>query len=171
MLGLHTCLYSLSWGLLTKQTSRVIKIEKYYSRVCADAAAVHTHHCFGCTYITPCTHKQLREVLFYYQFFSLLFIPAFFPFCPLLYHFFFQVSALHFPPPSCPHPPPPLFPMVGSSLSPTPYFAPRISPLLHGLASTLSLHLFISLSKCHPFIFLQMNRLCWWKRTGEKRTQ
>lgn len=38
---------------------------------------------------------------------------------------------------------------------------------------SLSLHLFISMSKSHPFIFLQMNRLGLWKRTEEKmsRTQ
>lgn len=39
--------------------------------------------------------------------------------------------------------------------------------------SSLSLHIFISMSKCHPFIFLQMNRLGLWKRTKENmsRTQ
>ena len=36
---------------------------------------------------------------------------------------------------------------------------------------SLSLHLFISMSKSHPFIFLQMNRLCLWKRTEEKRSR
>lgn len=48
-----------------------------------------------------------------------------------------------------------LLPVVTSSLSPTPSFAPRTSSLLHGLASSLSLGLFISMSKSHPFIFPQ----------------
>lgn len=48
---------------------------------------------------------------------------------------------------SHPHPPPPLLPVVGSSLSPTPSFAPRISSLLHGLASSLSLSPFIYINE------------------------
>lgn len=58
-----------------------------------------------------------------------------------------HISSRHFPPPSHPHPPPPLLPVVGSSLSPTPSFAPRISPLLHGLASSLSLSPFIYINE------------------------
>lgn len=40
-----------------------------------------------------------------------------------------------------------LLPVVGSSLSPTPSFAPRISSLLHGLASSLSLFPFIYINE------------------------
>lgn len=55
------------------------------------------------------------------------------------------------------------------------FFCPKdISPptrlRLVSLSLSLSFHLFISMSKSHPFIFLQMNRLCLWKRTEEKRS-
>lgn len=36
---------------------------------------------------------------------------------------------------------------------------------------SIFLHLFIPMSKSHPFIFLQMSRLCMWERTGEKRSR
>lgn len=66
---------------------------------------------------------------------------------------FFSLLSVHIsplfvsPPPSRPHPPPPLLPVVGSSLSPTPSLAPRISSLLHGLASSLSLSPFIYINE------------------------
>lgn len=64
--------------------------------------------------------------------------------------------------------------LLAWSLSPTPFLPQGYLPSHTGSPhSSLSFHIFISMSKCHPFIFLQMNRLCFWKRTKENmsRTQ
>lgn len=79
---------------------------------------------------------------------------------------------LHSLPPSRPHPPP-----ISSLWSAHPSLLLLLLPqgyLPSYTASphpSLSFHLFISMSKSHPFIFLQMNRFCLWKRTGEKRSR
>lgn len=125
----------------------------------------------------------------------------FFPPSPSLFSPLTSVSTLHFfPPSSLLSPPAPLFllsPLICTSpslfilylpLALTLHLSPpcgRLIPLSYSFfwpqgylpsytASphpSLSFHLFISMSKSHPFIFLQMNRFCLWKRTGEKRSR
>lgn len=108
--------------------------------------------------------------------------PPFFPppcCLPLLLSFFSLISysmhlsiPLHSPPPSRPHPAP-----ISSLWSAHPSLLLLLLPqgyLPSYTASphpSLSFHLFISMSKSHPFIFLQMNRFCWWKRRGKVRSR
>lgn len=108
----------------------------------------------------------------------LLLLPP--PCClPLLLSFFSLISyrmlfsiPLHSPPPSRPHPAP-----ISSLWSAHPSLLLLLLPqgyLPSYTASphpSLSFHLFISMSKSHPFIFLQMNRFCWWKRIGKMRSR
>lgn len=87
----------------------------------------------------------------YFCLYSPLFSPP--PCClPLLLSLFSLLSYAHLHPSSfstslSPSPSTYLLPVVGSSLSPTPSFAPRISSLLHGLASSLSLFPFIYINE------------------------
>lgn len=98
---------------------------------------------------------------------------------PLLLSFFSLISysmhfsiPLHSPPPSRPHPAP-----ISSLWSAHPSLLLLLLPqgyLPSYTASphpSLSFHLFISMSKSHPFIFLQMNTFCWWKRIGKMRSR
>lgn len=111
----------------------------------------------------------------YFCLYSPLFSPP--PCClPLLLSLFSLLSYAHLHPssfsPSRPHPPP-----ISSLWSAHPSLLLLLLPqgyLPSYTASphpSLSFHLFISMSKSHPFIFLQMNRFCLWKRTGEKRSR
>lgn len=109
------------------------------------------HHTLSSFYF--CLYSLSSSFIFHLSSFFLAFFSSLVSPCSslspsLLYSFYayldssFSTSLLPSPSTSSP-----LLPAVGSSLSPTPSFAPRISTLLHGLASSLSLSPFIYINE------------------------